>query len=311
MQYQALARSAGLTLEGSSNSDAIWLRADRMKLARVLSNLIGNAIKFTDRGRVDVRCLRTDDDVEVHVQDTGVGIQPVHLEHIFDEFFQIKNPERDRSKGTGLGLAICKRLVDAIGCSLTVRSRFGEGSTFTIRIPQELVIAAPGEASPRQQQQQPQQLRTPQRLAGLRVLLVEDHEATRTAFSRLLAAHGATVVTAADGREALRQLGHHPPQVMLLDLMLPDMDGREVLRRLADNRPPSLKCVLAVSGDVSEERRDEVAALGADAMVAKPLQIGELIDRVCETLRLGPSPNGTNAESRAASAPSDHTAARE
>ena len=255
-----------------------------MKLARVLSNLIGNAIKFTDRGRVDVRCSRTDDGgVEIHVQDTGVGIQSTQLEHIFDEFYQIKNPERDRSKGTGLGLAICKRLVDAIGCALTVRSHFGEGSTFTIRIPPELVIPAPA-ADVVQLQQQPRP-RPAQRLAGVRVLLVEDHESTRLAFSRLLATQGAVVDTAADGREAMRLLGHHPPEVVLLDLMLPDMDGREVLRRLAENRPANLRCLLAVSGDVSEERRREVAALGADGLMAKPLEIGALVDRVCELLK--------------------------
>jgi signal transduction histidine kinase/ActR/RegA family two-component response regulator len=295
-QYQALANSAGLALEGSSNSDAIWLRTDRMKLARVLGNLIGNSIKFTDRGRIDVRCLRTDvGGVEVEVQDTGVGIQAAQLEHIFDEFYQIKNPERDRSKGTGLGLAICKRLVDAIGCSLTVRSEFGKGSTFTIHVPASLLVGSPEAGPPahpsHQQQQQPQLPTAKQRLDGLRVLLVEDHEATRTAFSRLLAAHGANVVTASDGRDGLRQLGHHPPDVMLLDLMLPDMDGREVLRRLAENRPASLKCLLAVSGDVSQERREEVAALGADALVAKPLQIGELVDCVCATLQRAPARN--------------------
>jgi two-component system OmpR family response regulator len=151
------------------------------------------------------------------------------------------------------------------------------------------LVGAPGASAPAQQQQQPQQPPAAQRLAGLRVLLVEDHEATRTAFSRLLAAQGANVATASDGREGLQQLGHHPPDVMLLDLMLPDMDGREVLRRLAENRPASLKCLLAVSGDVSEERRDEVAALGADALVAKPLQIAELVDCVCDTLKRAPA----------------------
>jgi signal transduction histidine kinase/response regulator RpfG family c-di-GMP phosphodiesterase len=285
-QYQALARSAGLSLDGSTNSSPIWMRSDRMKLARVLSNLIGNAIKFTDRGRVEVQCTQADNGlVEIHVHDTGVGIQPTHLEHIFDEFFQIKNPERDRSKGTGLGLAICKRLVDAIGCALTVRSRFGEGTTFTIRIPQELVIAAPGTRDGVvQQQQQPQPALAAQRLAGRLVLLVEDHVSTRAAFSRLLTAQGATVETAGDGREALRVLAHHAPDVVLLDLMLPDMDGREVLRRLAKDRPANLRCVLAVSGDVTEERRREVESLGADGLAAKPLQIGELVERVCTIL---------------------------
>lgn len=285
-QYQALARSAGLALDGSTNAGPIWMRTDRMKLARVLSNLIGNAIKFTDRGRVEVQCTQAEDGlVEVHVHDTGVGIQPAHLEHIFDEFFQIKNPERDRSKGTGLGLAICKRLVDAIGCALTVRSRFGEGTTFTIRIPQELVIPAPGSREGiDQQRQQPQLVQAAHRLAGLRVLLIEDHESTRAAFSRLLAGHGATVETAVDGREALHVLAHHAPDVVLLDLMLPDMDGREVLRRLAQDRPANLRCVLAVSGDVTEQRRREVESLGADGLAAKPLQIGDLVERVCAIL---------------------------
>lgn len=285
MQYQALASTAGLRLTGTTDAEPIWLRTDRMKLARVLSNLIGNAIKFTDVGGVDVRCTRSSDGmVEVHVADTGVGIQQDHLEHIFDEFFQIKNPERDRSKGTGLGLAICKRLVDAIGCSLSVRSRFGAGTTFAIRIPQELVVEPPPVAKFR-----PSRPPAAQRLAGLRVLLVEDHEATRSAFTRLLGLHGATVDAAVDGREALRVLTQHAPDVVLLDLMLPDMDGREVLRHLAAQRSANLRCLLAVSGDVTEGRRSEVESLGADGLVAKPLQIEPLVDRICEVLQTTPA----------------------
>jgi signal transduction histidine kinase/ActR/RegA family two-component response regulator len=291
MQYQALASSAGLRLEGSSDAGPIWLRTDRMKLARVLSNLIGNAIKFTDRGGVAVKCSQAaDGTVEVHVTDTGVGIQPAHLENVFDEFYQIKNPERDRSKGTGLGLAICKRLVDAIGCSLVVRSRFGEGTTFTIRIPQELVIDPPSRATAKSQQMQQQP--SARRLAGLRVLLIEDHEDTRNAFSRLLGAHGAEINLAHDGREALRILGHHAPDAVLLDLMLPDMDGREVLQHLAQNRPANLRCLLAVSGDVTESRRREVESLGADGLVPKPLQIDTLVDRICAEMQRGPHEAG-------------------
>ncbi len=301
MQYQALAKSAGLRLGGSTDAAPIWLRTDRMKLARVLSNLIGNAIKFTDRGGVEIRCTRgADGTVEVQVEDTGVGIQGSQLENIFDEFFQIKNPERDRSKGTGLGLAICKRLVDAIGCSLSVRSRFGEGTTFTLRIPQDLVIEAPAVSAPRplQMQQQP----TARRLEGLRVLLIEDHEDTRNAFSRLLGTQGAIVELATDGREALRVLGQHAPDAVLLDLMLPDMDGREVLRHLAAHRPANLRCLLAVSGDITEARRAEVAALGADGLVAKPLQIEALIARICEELAKSAARTGNQSGGREPSA---------
>ena len=291
-QYRMRAQSAGLELTAACDAEPIWLRTDRMKLARVLGNLIGNAIKFTDRGAVVIRCQRTGDGaVEVQIEDTGVGIQESHLEHIFDEFYQIKNPERDRSKGTGLGLAICKRLVDAIGCALTLRSQFGQGTTFSIRVPAELVVEAPVDPVPAQQQQQPQETPAARPLAGVRVLLVEDHEATRTAFVRLLAEQGAIVDAASDGREALRMLTHHPPQVALVDLMLPDMDGREVLRRLARNRPAALRCLLAVSGDVTEERLLEIQRLGADGLAPKPLQIGHLVERIAAALDGGVDPS--------------------
>ncbi|HYO24132.1 MAG TPA: ATP-binding protein [Lacipirellulaceae bacterium] len=300
MQYQALAATAGLRLEGATDTGSIWLRIDRMKLARVLSNLIGNAIKFTERGHVEVRCSRgADGAIEIHVSDSGVGIHPLQLENIFDEFYQIKNQERDRSKGTGLGLAICKRLVDAMGCTLSVQSRFGEGTTFTIRIPKQHAIEPPAATDDEvlHMQQQPQQ-----RLRGLRVLLVEDHEDTRVAFSRLLGAQGATVDLAHDGREALRILGHHPPDAVLLDLMLPDMDGREVLRHLSLHRPANLRCLLAVSGDVSDARRREVESLGADGLVAKPLQIGDLVERICTELQA----SAASAPSAGGSAPPTH-----
>jgi signal transduction histidine kinase/ActR/RegA family two-component response regulator len=281
-QHRALSAAAGLTLVARDSHQPIWLRTDRMKLARVLGNLIGNAIKFTDTGTIEVRYERAPGGhVEIQIVDTGVGIHPDHLDHIFDEFYQINNPARDRSKGTGLGLAICKRLIDAIGCSLTVQSHVGKGTTFTIRIPEELTTVAvrqsdlrPGKAA----------AGDGERLSGVTILVVEDHEATRTAVAALLASEGATIEQAADGRAALRVLCHHELDVVLLDLMLPDMDGREILEHLRSNRPRRLRCVLAVSGDVTEIRRQEVESLGADGLLPKPVQIEQLVERICSQL---------------------------
>lgn len=259
-----------------------------MKLARVLGNLIGNALKFTEVGTVSVQCVQTPDEmIEIRVADTGVGISPEHLEHIFDEFYQIKNPERDRSKGTGLGLAICKRLVDALGWSLTVRSTVGQGSTFIIRLSEDVIISPPLDA-PMALAPVMQPLDRVSALDGTRVLLVEDHEMTRQAVARLLSTHGAAVDQAEDGRAALRLLRHAPPDVILLDLMLPDMDGREVLRHLLDSRPTNLKCVLAVSGDVTENRMKEIDLLGADGLVAKPIQMDQLVDRILKQIARKP-----------------------
>ena len=280
-QYKSVADAAGLHLAIEGAGQPLRIRTDRMKLARVLGNLVGNAIKFTEVGSVQVTCTRlSDGPVEIRVTDTGVGISPEHLEHIFDEFYQIRNPERDRNKGTGLGLAICKRLVDAIGCSLSVRSQVGQGSEFTLRLPEELVVPVePGEVS------STAGLEVAHRsLAGVRVLVVEDHETTRHAVAQLLTLYGAVVDQAEDGRAALRHVGHDLHDVVLLDLMLPDMDGREILRRLSTNRPGQLKCVLAVSGDVTEARINEVASLGADGLIAKPIQMDQLIHRIVQQL---------------------------
>ena len=140
-QMLPLARQKGLSLEVILPADPIVLRTDRIKLGRIVGNLIGNAIKFTEQGGVKVGAHRNGDGtVVVSVSDTGVGIAPEHLSHIFDEFFQLRNPERDRTKGSGLGLTICKRLVDAMGGKLEVHSQPTSGSTFTVTLPPFTVI---------------------------------------------------------------------------------------------------------------------------------------------------------------------------
>ncbi len=131
-----LAREKGLTMEVQAPEGPLWLRSDRIKLSRVIGNLVGNAIKFTEKGSVRIEGRRMEDGrAQIRVTDTGVGIAPEHQAHIFDEFFQLRNPERDRNKGSGLGLTICKRLVDAMGGELSVQSTPGQGSTFMVTIP--------------------------------------------------------------------------------------------------------------------------------------------------------------------------------
>ena len=119
----------------------IKLRGDRIKMSRVLVNLVGNAIKFTDSGQVDVLGERLSDGrPRITVRDTGIGIEPEHLSRIFDEFFQLRNPVRDRARGSGLGLSISKRLVEVMGGQLDVSSSPGQGSTFSVTLPASLVV---------------------------------------------------------------------------------------------------------------------------------------------------------------------------
>jgi signal transduction histidine kinase len=135
-QLLPLAREKGLLLQFNAPAETLIVRTDRIKLSRVLGNLVGNAIKFTEAGSVSVDAhLNGSGTIRLEVTDTGIGIPPEHLTHIFDEFFQLRNPERDRAKGSGLGLTICRRLVDAMGGKIEVRSIVGQGTTFTVTLP--------------------------------------------------------------------------------------------------------------------------------------------------------------------------------
>jgi signal transduction histidine kinase len=133
--HAALAAKKSLALGRSPGPD-VNLRTDRLRLERILNNLIGNAIKFTDTGsvRIDVQPLQNS--VAIHVVDTGIGIAADHQNRLFEEFFQVQNHERDRQKGFGLGLAICNRLVRQLGGELQVESTLGSGSTFTVVLPE-------------------------------------------------------------------------------------------------------------------------------------------------------------------------------
>ncbi|MBC8105051.1 MAG: GAF domain-containing protein [Anaerolineae bacterium] len=138
---QQTAREKGLGFECPLPPASLTVRTDRVKLSRILTNLISNAIKFTDKGTITVSAGKNENgSVSIHVRDTGCGIPAQHLDRIFDEYFQLKNADRDRSKGSGLGLAITRRLIEAMGGIVTVQSEVGEGSTFTVTLPAKSLV---------------------------------------------------------------------------------------------------------------------------------------------------------------------------
>jgi signal transduction histidine kinase/CheY-like chemotaxis protein len=276
-QLQSLAQQKALMFECEPPDPGICVRADRVKLARVLGNLIGNAVKFTDSGGVRVSAaLLEDGRPEIAVSDTGIGIAQEHRARIFDEFYQLRVPNRDLAHGSGLGLAICHRLVEAMGGEILVESDVGRGSTFRVRLPAAAV-------APRMRQEPlpapvPQDPQAENGLSGIRILLVEDHAGTRRAMARMLAGHGAAVIEAEDGQGALRQLAASNPHVILLDLMLPDMDGVEVLRRIENGgRPATLRSVLVLTGDISESHANQARQHGADDIIRKPIEMKSLV----------------------------------
>jgi PAS domain S-box-containing protein len=269
------AEQKGLEFSWTLSSSNGWIRADRVKLGRVLVNLVGNAIKFTDVGSIRVSAeLPPDGRLVLSVEDTGPGIPDAQLGQIFDEFAQLRNPERDRTKGTGLGLAICRRLVEAVGGRMEVMSLAGNGSRFTALFP---VTPLPDPPEPPPCSRTFDGSEFP-RVARPRVLLVEDDETTRLPMSHLLELSGFDVSTACDGAGALDQLADSRPAMVLLDLMMPRMDGIEVLRRIRSDPVLGDLPVLILSGDVLDERARQLEALGVSGTLAKPIDFDRLLD---------------------------------
>jgi signal transduction histidine kinase len=277
---QPLAGEKGLSLVFVPPPWPVWLRSDRVKLARILGNLLGNAIKFTEKGGVKVEVRMPPDAdrrVILEVSDTGIGIDAEHLPSLFDEFAQLRNPERDRAKGTGLGLAICKRLVSLIGGSINVKSRPHHGSTFTVNLPAS-AVALRTRALLLAQEAPPGAARITDRpLKGMRLLLVEDHQSSGEGVKQILEEKGAVVVEASRASVAFDILRRDWFEVVLLDMMLPDMDGREVLKALRDERKPGLR-VVVLTADLAAERQEEVKRLGADFLIAKPVDVHKLVE---------------------------------
>jgi PAS domain S-box-containing protein len=141
-QFAQQAKEKGVEFVCHDPPESLAIRADRVKLSRVLGNLLGNAVKFTRQGKITLAAEQNGDGrLHIRVTDTGPGIAPEHHEQIFDEFFQIRNPQREHEKGSGLGLAICRRLVHAMDASLTVNSKPGDGATFVLSLPPACVVA--------------------------------------------------------------------------------------------------------------------------------------------------------------------------
>ena len=139
-RLQELAQAKRLAFAVEVPASAVWLRTDRVKLTRILSNLIANAIKFTEVGGIKLSGSLMENGVPlIRVEDSGVGISPENLGRIFEEYGQLGNPERDHAKGWGLGLAISKRLADALGATISVESQPNRGTTFTLLLPDSAV----------------------------------------------------------------------------------------------------------------------------------------------------------------------------
>lgn len=260
------------------------VRADEKRLTQVLLNLLGNAIKFTERGGVSFQVEVLEERVPAgrmvrfRVEDTGPGIAAAHLSRIFEPFEQV-GEGRAKGEGTGLGLAITKNLVQQMGGTIEVQSEVGVGSIFTVTLPlaEARTAPSPGQAS---------RWDTIVGYHGERrtILLVDDNPDNRAVVRGLLAPLGFNLHEADGGEAALRLAALHAPALIVMDVYMRGMDGLETTRRL--RLMPELRRVVIVasSASVSEAEQQKCADAGCDDFLPKPIQASALLDTISRLL---------------------------
>lgn len=263
---QALAKGLKLSVV---RSHAV-VRSDPALLERLLSNLVSNAVRYTARGRVLVGCLRRGDCLRILVIDTGAGVPRRFHHDIFEEFFQLANPERDRSKGLGLGLSIVKRTAEILNHPLIVQSEVNRGSTFGVEVPllgsRALPFVRARFAAP-----------NPARFAGTFVLVIDDDKESRFAIEALCRQWGCLVVSAVSAEAALQKLQEHlrSPELIISDFRLQrgetGVSAIEMIRQRVEDSIPAI----VVTGDTSV-RDVDVTPQTRIALLFKPISAEKL-----------------------------------
>lgn len=262
------------------------VETDVTLLELILRNLIENAFKYTERGSVVVGVERRQERFEIYVVDTGCGVAPAEQEKIFEEFYQVGNPHRDRAKGLGLGLAIVRRLTTLLGVQLDLVSSPGVGSRFSLFVP-VLAVPLPVTVAPVAAESQPRAADT------LRVLVLDDEVEIRAGMKMLLESLGWQVQVAADVEEALTLARGVRPDVLLVDFRLAHgVDGIDAIHRLRAAVGPLP--ALLISGDTAPQRLREAQAAGIP-LFTKPVPAEVLEAAIREAHREG-SVHGNDRE---------------
>ncbi len=250
-----------------------YVKADERKLKQVILNLAGNAVKFTQQGKITLRAKEENEGtiLRFQVEDTGPGIDAQTIPGLFEPFAQ----GRPQQEGAGLGLFISRKLVEFMGGKISVVSEPGKGSVFSFDIRCEaaaraeiastevhrVASLAPGQPSPR-------------------ILVAEDILENRLLMTKMLRSRGFEVVEAVNGAEAVELFEDRQPDLVLMDMRMPVMDGYEAIRRIRSTQRGRAIPIFAVTASAFEEERQKILAIGADDFIRKPVQGSELFEKI-------------------------------
>ena len=271
--HRAAAEARGLTLTWSIAEPAmgVWL-GDSGRIAQILSNLLANAVKFTERGGVRLNVDRDGEHLRFTVSDTGVGFEEALRERLFRRFEQADDSITRRFGGTGLGLSICAALTTMMDGEIDAAGRPGEGAEFTVRLPLPRAVA------PREERAAP--VIDVNVLKGMKVLMAEDHPTNQKVVQIILDPFGIDLTIVGNGEEAVAAWSEHRFDAVLMDMQMPVMDGLTATRAIrereaADGRPRAL--IIMLTANAMDEHVEAAHAAGADLHIAKPLRPAQLV----------------------------------
>ena len=266
------------------------MTGDRNKLSQVIINLLSNAAKFTDHGQVNIRVWQEDPALILSVADTGIGIAPEDQPKVFEKFNQIGDILTDKPKGTGLGLPICKEIIQHHGGKLWLESKLGQGSTFYFSLPLphqtlDLETIQLEELVQQLDEQNPPEKNRPSYQKAT-ILVVDDDQPIRALLSQELTEAGYIVREAANGKAALESIRSEHPDLILLDVMMPEMNGFDVAAVLK-NDPKTMDIPIIILSIVHDKERG--MRIGVDRYLTKPIDTEQLFYEVGSLLEQGQS----------------------
>ncbi len=255
--------------------DSFWIKSDQIRINQVMVNLLNNAIKFTHKGSIEFGFEPKGNYLKFYVKDTGIGVQEAYLDHLFDRFYKIENDNKKLYRGTGIGLYLCKRIVELLGGTIHVESKFGKGSMFYFYLPAENLTIEPAVVSNNKTEKTRQKTNT----TKATILIVEDDESSRIYFKKVLEEMNWKILEATGGKEGVDIFAQQEDiKVVLLDIRLPEISGFDILKELKKIRPevPVIaQTAFAMSGD-----EEKCLAAGFDDYLSKPVKKETLIQKL-------------------------------
>lgn len=277
--FQASAKNKNISLELQINEEVpSYIASDPVRLKQIISNLISNAIKFTDKGKVKILVNMIDDKLNIEVHDTGIGMDPYAVNNLFQSFTQADSSITRKFGGTGLGLSISQALIQLLNGTITVKSELGKGSIFLINFP--ITLANTPQASDSDKQIENLFDQTPK----MNILLVEDNLVNQKLSFNILKKLGHQVEIANDGLEAIIAVKEVKYDLVLMDIQMPNMDGITATRKIREEIHSDKLTIIALTANAFEQDKKACLDAGMNDFLSKPIKtslLKEMLFKYC------------------------------